>query len=258
MRVLNLQWLVASILVLAVSGCSGEKTSSVYVVPAKIDAGNAENVSRSALDAMDVGSISNNVADYIKTNDPDNTAVNQTLNCSDVITGALGTFTVTGTTLATGDTNYNLNIKFTDCTVANLTLNGSVSATSTTVNTTKTKSVSGSLSVTNSQSSLTLSLNNFWLDKISDTATNPDNYTKDFGMTLGIPLMGDVSVSGSFNGVGTNNPDNPTSGSMTVSASGVARVTAVDNMSFALDVDPQGDGTFVPVDNGNGANTYAW
>ena len=77
-------------------------------------------------------------------------------------------------------------------------------------------------------------------------------------MTLGIPLMGDVSVGGSFNGAGTNNPDNPTSGSMTVSASGVARVTAVDNMSFALDVDPEDDGSFVPVDNGNGANTYAW
>ena len=45
---------------------------------------------------------------------------------------------------------------------------------------------------------------------------------------------------------------------MTVSASGVARVTAVDNTSFALDVDPEDDGSFVPVDNGNGANTYAW
>jgi hypothetical protein len=256
MRVLNSQWLVTSIFVLVVSGCSEEKVSDI--IPTKIDAGNAEKVSRYALDTMEVGSISNNVADYIKTNDPDNAAVNQTLNCSDLITGAMGTLTVTGTTLATGDTNYNLNIMFNDCTDANLTLNGSVSATSTSVNTTKTKSVSGSLSVTNSQSSITLSLNNFWLDKISDTAINPDNYTKEFGMTLGIPLMGDVSVGGSFNGAGTNNPDNPTSGSMTVSASGVARVTAVDNMSFALDVDPEDDGSFVPVDNGNGANTYAW
>jgi hypothetical protein len=259
MKVLKLQWLVMILFALAISGCSEEDIQDI--VPTKIDENNAEEMARHGLDMMEVGSLSKDIAEYVKVNDPDNSAVSQTMNCSDVFTGATGTLTVTGSTLASGGTSYSLNISFNDCAVNNLTLNGSVATTSTTVDTTKTKSVSGSLSVTNSQSlsgSVTLSLDNFWFDKISDTVTNPDNYTKEFGMTLGIPVAGDVSVGGSFGGVDTNNPDNPTSGTMTVSASGASRVTAVDNLNFALDVDPEGDGSFVPVDNGNGSNTYAW
>lgn len=237
------RFLIISVLLVGLSACSSEDVAGLLGF--KIDANNAPDVARAALDMAEAANLAEDVTDAMVGTGP---TVNETVNCNDPLigaTGASGTATITGTI---GSGSKNLTITYNNCTMNGYALNGSFTVASTTVTTAngdiQTDNISGNLAVDYSGQSFSIS--NYSMVSVRNKTT--EDYSEDFGMTLSIPLLGDVNIDTTvpFLGNKLNSPDKPTAGELVVSSnSSMLKLTAIDNVTgYNLDLDSDGNAVY--------------
>ena len=237
---------------LSLTACSAEDIAELLDL--KIDANNAADVARSALDMTEVSDLAEKVTDIITGTGPD---INEAINCADIpgVTNASGTATVTGTI---GDNSENLTVSYTNCSMNGYTISGSLSVISATVGDLEAATVGGNLSV--DSNGKTISIKNYSMVSDKDKVTG--EYTNNFGMTLTLPLIGDILIDSTtpFTGNKLNEPDKPVTGVMTVTAlnSGVELTGEGRLIGYSLALDSDGDSNYeTPVLN-NGSTLFNW
>ena len=227
------------VLVSMLSGCLEDATEQIANALLKIDANNAEQMASVALDMAEATDDADDVLDAVVGTG----TINETINCNDPVLDPVsgsGTATVTGTDDATGK---DLVITYNNCSMKGFTLNGSLHLVSSTTSNVKSGTTTGSLTVDFNAANFTIS--NYSLAFTKDGTSN--DYADDFGMTISSSLLSGASINVDttvpFAGNKLNTPDNPISGELVVTGSGntKAKVTAVDNMTYTIDADTDGD-----------------
>ncbi|MDH5327298.1 MAG: hypothetical protein OEZ68_19060 [Gammaproteobacteria bacterium] len=264
---------------LFLTGCLEEVTSELF----RIDANNAQDVIKAALDAKDAISHAFDAAEVMlndTTTYPSGTSytnITYNVSCNDPALNATtipsnGDLTIGGNYSPSGTSN--LTLSFNNCVIQNSTLNGSLSMSHIEnaggVADYDESSLSGSLSadVTSDSGTLSLNLSNIVYDytrnkanangAISTPATEP--YTEFFQLSLSVPLMGSLSIDtpvileGDKKDTASNKPS---IGQMTVTAGGNtgAQLDANNGVATSYDVaaDTDGDGVYETA-----VNTVNW
>jgi len=242
------------VFIISITACSAEDIAELLGV--KIDADNAADVARAALDMAEVSDLAEEVTDLVAGTGPD---INETINCADVpgVAGS-GTATVVGTAGATGD---DLTVTYASCTMNDFTINGSLNVTSSTTGDIETETVSGNLTVDAGDTGESFSIKNYSMLSTRDKVIG--DYTKDFGMTVSLPIIGDIVIDTPTPFTGNNDSnltDKPETGVMTVTEinSGVELTAEGNSTGYSLALDSNGDRTYeTPVLNG-GSTIFAW
>lgn len=242
------------VFIISITACSAEDIAELLGV--KIDADNAADVARAALDMAEVSDLAEEVTGLVAGTGPD---INETINCADVpgVTGS-GTAAVVGTTGVAGD---DLTVTYNSCTMNGFTLNGSLNVTASTTGDIETETVSGNLTVGEGNTGKSFSIKNYSMLSTKDKVVG--DYTKDFGMTVTLPILGDIVLDTPtpFSGNNVANlTDKPETGVMTVTGSSSAvELTAEGNSTgYSLALDSNGDRIYeTPVLNGTGT-IFPW
>ena len=235
------------VLIFSITACSSDDIAELLGV--KIDADNAADVARAALDMAEVSDLAEEVTELVAGAGPN---INETVNCADVpgVTGS-GTATIVGTTGAAGD---DLTVTYTSCTMNDFTVNGSLNVTASTTGDVETETVSGNLTVSEGTTGESFSIKNYSMLSTKDKVVG--DYTKDFGMTVSLPILGDIAIDTPtpFTGNNISNPsDKPETGVMTVtgSSSGVELTAEGNSTGYSLALDSTGNLIYeTPVLNG--------
>ena len=238
------------VLIFSITACSSDDIAELLGV--KIDADNAADVARAALDMVEVSDLAEEVTELVAGAGPN---INETVNCADVpgVTGS-GTATIVGTTGAAGD---DLTVTYTSCTMNDFTVNGSLNVTASTTGDVETETVSGNLTVSEGTTGESFSIKNYSMLSTKDKVVG--DYTKDFGMTVSLPILGDIVIDTPTPFTG-NNTDKPEIGVMTVtgSSSGVELTAEGSLTGYSLALDSTGNLIYeTPVLNG-GSTIFPW
>ena len=225
------------VFIFSITACSTEDLAELLGV--KIDADNAADVARAALDMAEVSDLAEELTDLVPVGaGPD---INETVNCGDLpdVTGS-GTATIVGTT---GDAGDDITVTYTNCTMNNFTLNGSLNVTASTTGDIETETVFGNLTVSAGDTGESFSIRNYSMLSTRDKVVG--NYTKDFGMTVSLPIIGDIVIDTPtpFTGNNINTIDKPETGVMTVtgSSSGVELTADSSTTGYYLMLDANGN-----------------
>jgi len=242
------------VFIFSITACSTEEIAELLGV--KIDSDNAAEVARAALDMAEVSDLAEEVTDLVAGTGPN---INETINCADVpgVTGS-GTATIVGTTGAAGD---DLSVTYASCTMNDFSLNGVLNVTSSTAGDVETETVSGNLTVSSVSAGESFSIKNYSMLSIKDKVVG--DYSKDFGMTVSLPIIGDIVIDTPTPLTGnniSNLTDKPEAGVMTVTgrSSGVELTAEGNSTDYSLALDSDGDRIYeTPVLNG-GSTIFAW
>ena len=243
-------------LIVGLSACSEDDVADLLGI--KIDADNAADVTHSALDMAEAGNLAEDVTDGIQGAGP---TINETVDCADPLIGATnasGSATVTGT--ISGD-NKDLTLTYNNCTMDGYSLNGSFNIVSSVAGDIKTKTITGNLTV--GYQGQSFSIKNY--SKVDTRNQVTEDYSEDFGMTINLPIIGDINIDTTvpFSGNKLNSPDKPVTGEMVVvgTSNTKTKLTVIDNSTgYNIDLDSDGDGVYdTQITNpDNGTLVFPW